>query len=970
MDSPSRPNDAQRWLRFKNVASETIPPFAVVGPQLDRDDTFDAVETSSDLDFALRLGRPHAAAPRGQDASLFYINGSQEIAPNRLGRCTQTGMMQALIGYESDKPPTWGESLAIDTSQAKAPFYLVPGAGAYKFIDFDGCPRTTFKDPTRTGSTFRVGWVVPASNTFGAGGLRIVDDVPLVTLASGEVMKSDTLDEVDYVSYGYQNDRRFELTDTDFVQARQRGFYRIDVPGIYLLTLSASIRSTDVPVHGNYIEEGTGSYTPKIVARTTRVDRSTSTIPPTQEAVDGLLNASGGFYFDAYSSPHRFNTLLLHTPEQAADTHKEDGEIVVNRRLWHSVSGSDVFEFAAGDYFFIYNPTPYEIEVSCLSGNLTLLQGASRIASPSSSSFISGSTREPSEESSGSSTDTTELSGRVTTVEAEVNSLASDIESLETTVTSQGTTITSHATTIAAHTTEIAANASVISTNTASISAAVGEISEQETRIADLETFETSVTASLAAHASAISVNVTDIATNAAAIANHASAIGDLETFETTATANIATNASDIDSLESFQATTEAIFAAAIADGTITTAAGDEIATTNGVVTAFTPGPISLPATAGANTYFLQTNGLGQTAWAKVVHQNWSESGSGHLVPDTNNIRDIGTSSIKPRNLYLAGNATVDGSLTVGGADVITSLASIASSAATNAGNIDDLEAVFAGAISDGTYTTAAGDQVTTTSGIVTAFTPGGGANGFKISNNSSDAHHDLDIAAGACRSWDRTTWIEGTAMTKRFDAAWSAGSGNGGIDSGSMPTSGGLYLYAIYHPSNGVDYIGSTTAPAAGPSLPTGYTKYAYLGYRPTDSSANFYQVIQTGTHHEIYPVIQFYSASNPGSSSIDHTVPAPAHAKAQLWSVLSSASSTRYLWLGSTSITPTVNSPTGNYHQGISAGDGDRMTLDHVLDASSQVRTRLTGSDAGLFQGLALQGWEDLLMDRRLGL
>ncbi|WDI44770.1 hypothetical protein [Bremerella sp. P1] len=235
---------------------------------------------------------------------------------------------------------------------------------------------------------------------------------------------------------------------------------------------------------------------------------------------------------------------------------------------------------------------------------------------------------------------------------------------------------------------------------------------------------------------------------------------------------------------------------------------------------------------------------------------------------------------------------------------------------------------------------------------------------GYKITNNTTDADHDLDIEAGGCMSWDRTTWIEGSALTKRFDAAWAAGTGNGGMDTGSIPTSGGLYIYAIYHPTSGVDYIGSTADPTTGPSLPTGYTKYAYIGYRPTDSSANFYPVIQTGNYHEIYPVISVYGSSNPGTSSIDHTFPCPIHAKVKMWSVLSSSSTTTYLWIGDPSVTPTVNSPSGNVHQGVSAGDGDRDTMDCMLNDSQQLRTRLSASDAGVYQGIGLQGWEDTLL------
>lgn len=1170
MDSPRRPADMQRWFRFQNVGSDKIPAYAVIGPQTDSNDQYDAIETSDKFDYRFRLGRPTAATTNGQDAGLFYINGSQEIPPKGLGRCTQTGMMQVLIGYETGSPPAWGDNLAIDTTPTDTPFYLVAGAGAYKFVDFDGCPATTFKDSTRSGYTFKVGWVVPASNARGVGGLRILDDVPLVTLASGEVMKSDILDEVDYVSYGYQNDSRFELTDTDFVQKRKAGFVRIDVPGVYLLNLSAAIRATDATVN-----DGSGSYQPKIVARTTRVGRSSSTIQPTQAAVYALENESGGFYVDGYSSPNNFNALLLHTPEQAADTHDEDGETVINRRLWHNVSGSEIFEFAAGDYFFIYNPTPYEVEVSCLSGSLVLLQGSTTISGASSSSS-SGSSGGSGGSSSGSSTELAALDSRVTTAEGAIDTLQIEVDAVEATVSS--------------HTTSIATNAAGISTNAADITAAeadiatnMGDIAALEAIIAAAVSDGAKVTASgdtftvtngiitaftagpyslpgtdgtssqvlttdgagnwtwedasggtsltLVEESGSAFRPVTDSATTSGD-GTHAwsngyydaltlggvdldTRIGTIETDVsgidadlTTAEGNISTNAGNISTNAGDISTLQGYFSGVIADSTFTTAAGDEIVTANGLITSATQGPVTLPGSSGFDKQFLKSNGDGTTDWDFVVHEFWSEVvGTGHLIPATTDTHDIGTTSKRPRNLYLSGDADISGNATVDGTATITGRSSFAAAATFDAGyrepytdqngntqlqfptasNIilregadptTDIEfgsgfcyildnlgggdfayrriGIVGGWEKQMDSTWAAGDNAggmqsgdslsadtlyyvrlienTTNSRTEiiaydnTATDPSGYDSGFvaipigrfhtgssgdiewraseaclvgdiyhpvaedlndadrieydatnqrfygtsaikqpygyKITNNTTDADHDLDIEAGGCMSWDRTTWIEGSALTKRFDAAWASGTGNGGMDTGSIPTSGGLYLYAIYHPDDGVDYIGSTTDPTTGPSLPTGYTKYAYIGYRPTDSSANFYSVIQTGTYHELYPVVQFYGSTNPGTSSIDHTVQAPIRAKAQLWSVLSSSSVTTYLWAGNPATTPSVNSPAGNIHQGVSAGDGDRMTFDIALDDSSQMRTRLSASNSGVYQGLALQGWTDTML------
>ncbi|MEW4566132.1 hypothetical protein AB1K70_26680 [Bremerella sp. JC770] len=274
--------------------------------------------------------------------------------------------------------------------------------------------------------------------------------------------------------------------------------------------------------------------------------------------------------------------------------------------------------------------------------------------------------------------------------------------------------------------------------------------------------------------------------------------------------------------------------------------------------------------------------------------------------------------------------------------------------------DIDDLQAIHAAAIADGTYTTAGGDEITVADGVVTAFAKGTGSHGFKISNNTTDADHDLDIAAGACLSWDRTTWIAGAAMTKRFDASWTAGNGNGGMDTGSIPTSSGLYLYAIYHPSNGVDYIGSISPPTTGPSLPSGYTKHAYIGWRPTNGTADFYRITQLGIDHHIEVYLQLFDTQNPGTGNIDVTLPVPANSIARLmWLPFNGTGSTTVsFYSGSTSGTPSKLALQINP----SLEDERETVRDEVpVDASRQFRYRLSYSNSSVYARAFVDGWRD---------
>ncbi len=67
-------------------------------------------------------------------------------------------------------------------------------------------------------------------------------------------------------------------------------------------------------------------------------------------------------------------------------------------------------------------------------------------------------------------------------------------------------------------------------------------------------------------------------------------------------------------------------------------------------------------------------------------------------------------------------------------------------------------------------------------------FLPTGFLYGLTLSNNVSDATNDIDIAPGKARdSTDTENIYLAAGITKRLDAAWAVGSGNGGLDQGSI---------------------------------------------------------------------------------------------------------------------------------------------------------------------------------------
>lgn len=123
--------------------------------------------------------------------------------------------------------------------------------------------------------------------------------------------------------------------------------------------------------------------------------------------------------------------------------------------------------------------------------------------------------------------------------------------------------------------------------------------------------------------------------------------------------------------------------------------------------------------------------------------------------------------------------------------------------------------------------------------------------NPITIANNATDANNDIDFTAGNFEFSDKSNNAVLLAMTKRLDASWTAGTNQGGLDTGSKANNTWYHCYAIHNPTSGVsDAIFSVNATT--PTLPSGYTKYKYLGSVLTNVSGNIDPFIQKGNYFE----------------------------------------------------------------------------------------------------------------------
>ena len=115
--------------------------------------------------------------------------------------------------------------------------------------------------------------------------------------------------------------------------------------------------------------------------------------------------------------------------------------------------------------------------------------------------------------------------------------------------------------------------------------------------------------------------------------------------------------------------------------------------------------------------------------------------------------------------------------------------------------------------------------------GTIGATAERGYLHGLTISNNSGDTTNDIDIALGECATRETPYWkmTLASTLTKRLDAAWAVGSGNGGLDTGSIANTT-YHVWLIARSDTGVvDALFSTSSTS--PTMPANYDRKRRIG-------------------------------------------------------------------------------------------------------------------------------------------
>lgn len=235
---------------------------------------------------------------------------------------------------------------------------------------------------------------------------------------------------------------------------------------------------------------------------------------------------------------------------------------------------------------------------------------------------------------------------------------------------------------------------------------------------------------------------------------------------------------------------------------------------------------------------------------------------------------------------------------------------------------------------------------------------------GLTLSNNGADAVNDIDIAAGACADLAGgadAIMALGSALTKRLDAAWAVGTGNGGLDTGAVGNTT-YHVWLIKRPDTGVvDALFSTSASA--PTMPTNYTIKRRIGSFVRNAGANDL-FTQMGDEFLLKTPVNSFSVNAPGTSAVLRALSIPSGL--QLWGIFTitvedtTPAGTRVLI---TSPDQTDTAPSSTVHDLLVGTAAEAASTRMVVrtNTSAQVRTRALASDAGVTLTATTHGWID---------
>lgn len=150
-------------------------------------------------------------------------------------------------------------------------------------------------------------------------------------------------------------------------------------------------------------------------------------------------------------------------------------------------------------------------------------------------------------------------------------------------------------------------------------------------------------------------------------------------------------------------------------------------------------------------------------------------------------------------------------------------------------------------------------------------------ANMPNLSNNSTNPNTQIDFSTGFCYDNTTASKIISTAMTKKLDAVFAIGNGNGGLDTGTKAINTWYHCFAISKAYGTSDFLFSLSV--ASPTMPSGFVNKRRIGSIKTNASGNICGFKQFGNYFEYTNnILLDINDSALGTSITTYTINVPS--------------------------------------------------------------------------------------------
>lgn len=242
--------------------------------------------------------------------------------------------------------------------------------------------------------------------------------------------------------------------------------------------------------------------------------------------------------------------------------------------------------------------------------------------------------------------------------------------------------------------------------------------------------------------------------------------------------------------------------------------------------------------------------------------------------------------------------------------------------------------------------------------GSVLSAAPRSYLSGLTLSTAGSS--NTMSIAAGmAMNSTNATSLVLASAFSKTT-GAWVVGTGNGGLDTGTIANSTWYYFYLINNPISGVTDV-ILSASSSAPTLPSGYTLYRYIGAGLTNGSAQWTSFTQFGDDFYWSTPVLDYSGAGVTTAAL-LTLSVPRGRKMKAWLNANGGVGGQALYLSdpaNTDLAPSTTAAPLASVTGTSTTAGATSAGGVWTNTSAQVRQRSTATTTNYIVTL---GWTDL--------